>query len=100
MADAPVLPATDEATLMRLLTEGLIAAGVKPEELAGLSLATSLQADLGVDSYQLTNVARYLEEAFLLRFTLVDWVLDEADRDEDAYTVASLFHFIRAQLSA
>jgi acyl carrier protein len=94
------LPATDEPTLMRLLTEALVSAGVRPEELAGLSLTTSLQADLGVDSYQLTNVARYLEEAFDLRFTLVDWVLDEADRDEHAYTVASLFHFMRAQLGA
>ncbi|MNS31382.1 hypothetical protein D3C72_634370 [compost metagenome] len=100
MADARSLPDTTDATLMRLLVEGLLAAGLKPEETEGLNLATSLQADLGVDSYQLTNVARYLEEAFSLRFTLVDWVLDEADREEDAYTVTSLFQFMRAQLAA
>jgi acyl carrier protein len=103
MADAHppgALPGTDEPTLMRLLREALVSACVRPDELSGLSLTTSLQTDLGVDSYQLTNVARYLEEAYDMRFTLVDWVLDEADRDEHAYTVASLFHFMRAQLGA
>ena len=99
MADAQALPATDDATLLSLLEAALLEAGVTPEEMTGLGLATSLQDDLGVDSFQLTNVARHLEEAFALRFTLVDWVLEEADREEDAYTVSSLFAYIRDQLS-
>ncbi len=67
--------------------------------LPDLGDAVALDGDLGVDSYHLTEVARHLEEAHALRFTLVDWVL-EAGESEAGYTIGSLLDYLEAQLAA
>jgi acyl carrier protein len=61
--------------------------------LAELSDAVTLDGDLGVDSYHLTEVARALEEAHGLAFTLVDWVVDQGETDA-GYTVGSLLDYM------
>lgn len=80
------------------LREALAAAG-QAVALAALGDAVALDVDLGVDSYQLTEVARHLEEAHALRFTLVDWVL-AADETEAGYTVGSLLDYVVSHLEA
>lgn len=80
------------------LRDALAATG-QAVALADLGDAVALDADLGVDSYHLTEVARHLEEAHALRFTLVDWVL-EAGETEAGYTVGSLLDYLEAQLAA
>lgn len=80
------------------LREALAAAG-QDVALADLGDAVALDADLGVDSYQLTEVARHLEEAHALRFTLVDWVVS-ADETEAGFTVGSLLDYVVARLEA
>ena len=79
------------------LREALAAVGLDlPLDLLGD--AVSLDVDLGVDSYHLTEVARHLEEAHALRFTLVDWVLEAGD-GEAGYAVGSLLDYLEAQLA-
>lgn len=85
---------SSEAAILRCLVSALRAAEVDVQ-LEDLTPATSLSEDLGVDSFQLTNVARTIEEAYDLRFTLVDWVLQEEEVDGPAYTVRSLVRFIQ-----
>ena len=62
--------------------------------LADLTDAVTLDGDLGLDSYRLTEVARTLEEAHGLAFTLVDWVVDQGETD-DGYTVGSLLAYMQ-----
>jgi acyl carrier protein len=54
----------------------------------------SLSEDLGLDSFQMMQVARHLETAYAFRFSLADWALAEEDRDDQAYTISSLITFI------
>ena len=71
---------------------GLAADSVKP--------ALSLSDDLGLDSFQMMQVARHLETAYAFRFSLADWALAEEDRDDQAYTIASLMAFIESHAPA
>lgn len=95
MPDAP--PSTHEILL--LLQAVLRDAGidVPPEE---LTPETSLTMDLGIDSFHLVEIATRVELAFENRFTLVDWVVDQQDAPDPAFTLASLIGFIQAQLGA
>ncbi|MEB3197563.1 MAG: acyl carrier protein [Candidatus Sericytochromatia bacterium] len=86
--------------LRELLCEALGAVGLELT-LSDLHADLSLAADLGCDSFQLMQVSRSLEEAFELKFTLVDWYLEESDREQGpAFTVGSLLTFITSQVGA
>ncbi|MBC7544101.1 MAG: acyl carrier protein [Candidatus Sericytochromatia bacterium] len=69
---------------------GLAAEAMRPE--------LSLSDDLGLDSFQMMQVARQLETAYAFRFSLADWALAEEDRDDQAYTIGSLKAFILAHV--
>ncbi|MNT63103.1 hypothetical protein D3C72_2008850 [compost metagenome] len=56
--------------------------------------------DLGIDSFHLVEIATRVEGAFDSRFTLVDWVVDQQDAPDPAFTLASLVVFIQEQLAA
>lgn len=81
------------------LLEALLAIGVEAV-LADIADTTSLNEDLGIESFQLTEVARHLEEAYDLRFTLVDWVLAEGEGESPQFSVGSLLDYIASQLGA
>lgn len=83
-------------TLRRQIQAALLKAGVSVD-LATLTDTVTLDGDLGVDSYHLTEVARTLEEAHDLTFTLVDWVVDQGET-EAGYTVGSLLSYMQTQL--
>ncbi len=97
MPDASTPRSTPEILL--LLQEVLQDAGIElpPEE---LSPETSLTMDLGIDSFYLVEIATRVEQAFDNRFTLVDWVVDQQDAPDPAFTLASLIAFIQAQFAA
>lgn len=96
MPDAKTEPTTKE--ILALLQEVLLDAGIDlpPEE---LSPETSLTMDLGIDSFHLVEIATRVEVAFDNRFTLVDWVVDQQDAPDPAFTLASLVVFIQSQLA-
>ena len=96
MPDAKTESTTKE--ILALLQEVLLDAGIDlpPEE---LSPETSLTMDLGIDSFHLVEIATRVELAFDSRFTLVDWVVDQQDAPDPAFTLASLVVFIQAQLA-
>jgi acyl carrier protein len=99
MPDA-ITPGTDEAAILTCLTEALQAVGVDVSEWPdGLLPDVSLDGDLGVDSFQLMQVARHLEKAYSFRFSLADWVLTEEESDNPSYTVGALVAFVRSHLS-
>ncbi|MEB3299709.1 MAG: acyl carrier protein [Candidatus Sericytochromatia bacterium] len=83
------------ADLHGLVKEALQHAGVEVREVTD---RTSLTMDLGVDSYHMVEVLRYIEEAYDLRFTLVDWVLAEQADPSAACTVGSLVAYLRQQI--
>lgn len=87
----------EDRAFLACLVEALTASGV---DLSGIELgpAHSLDGDLGVDSFQLMQVARHLEKAYDFRFSVADWVLEEDARDEPAYTVGALMAFAETQL--
>jgi acyl carrier protein len=91
------LSATREEVLA-CLADGLREAGI---ELGGRVLAPdlSLDHDLGVDSFQLMQVARHLETAYAFKFAVADWVLREEELDAPGYKVGGLVDFILAELS-
>ena len=96
MPDAKTKHSTKE--ILALLQEVLVDAGIDlpPEE---LSPETSLTMDLGIDSFHLVEIATRVEVAFDSRFTLVDWVVDQQDVPDPAFTLASLIVFIQARLA-
>lgn len=96
----PTAPGTDEQDILACLTEALHVVGVDVSEWPdGLTPEVSLDGDLGVDSFQLMQVARHLEKAYAYRFSLADWVLTEEESDQPTYTVGALVAFVRTQLS-
>lgn len=98
MAD-PTAPGATEADIVTLLTEALQTVGIDVTEWPdGLTPEVSLDGDLGVDSFQLMQVARHLEKAYGFRFSLADWVLAEEESDQPTYTVGSLVAFVRAHV--
>lgn len=88
-----------EAVLAEL-ESALVAAGLDaslwPE---GLRPGLSLDQDMGVDSFQLMQIARHLEKAYGYAFTVSDWVLAEEDVEEPRFTIASLVAFVTAALA-
>jgi len=97
MPDASPSPSTSE--ILALLQEVLQDAGIElPPE--ALTPETSLTMDLGIDSFHLVEIATRVEQAFGDRFSLVDWVVDQQDAPDPAFTLASLIVFIQAQLAA
>lgn len=92
----------DDDTLLSRLRSALAEAGIPEDAASGVGLATSLSSDLGLDSFQLTEVARALEADFSDRLVLLDWILEEeaAEDDGPAYRVSRLFDFIRRALKA
>jgi acyl carrier protein len=99
MAD-PTAPGTDEVAILACLTEALQTVGIDVSEWPdGLTPEVSLDGDLGVDSFQLMQVARHLEKAYGFRFSLADWVLTEEESDNPTYTVGSLVAFVRGHLA-
>ena len=91
-------PPTPEA-LKAQLAEALGALGhaVTPE---GLDDHLSLTADLGVDSFHLTEVARRLERHFGRQLGLSRWVLDESSSAGAGYTVGSLVRYVQGRSPA
>jgi acyl carrier protein len=91
-------PGPTTAEILSLLQEVLLDAGVDlpPDD---LKPETSLTMDLGIDSFHLVEIATRVEVAFESRFTLVDWVVDQQDAPDPAFTLASLIVFIQANLS-
>ena len=87
---------SDREALRAQVHAALLKANVEVP-LADLGDAVTLDGDLGVDSYHLTEVARSLEEAHALAFTLVDWVVDQGE-SEAGYTVGSLLDYMQSQL--
>ena len=93
MPDA-TMPTTE---ILALLQEVLLNAGVDlPPET--LTPETSLTMDLGIDSFHLVEIATRVEKAFDDRFSLVDWVVDQQDVPDPAFTLASLIVFIQDRL--
>ncbi len=91
-------PGLTTAEILTLLQEVLLDAGVDlpPDD---LTPETSLTMDLGIDSFHLVEIATRVEVAFDSCFTLVDWVVDQQDAPDPAFTLASLIVFIQARLS-
>ncbi|MNR96602.1 hypothetical protein D3C72_277600 [compost metagenome] len=86
------------AEILALLHEVLLDAGVDlPPET--LNPETSLTMDLGIDSFHLVEISTRVEGAFDNRFSLVDWVVDQQDVPDPAFTLASLIVFIQARLA-
>jgi|GEM_PF-2584167 len=93
----PNLPRST-AEILALLHEVLLDAGVDlPTET--LNPETSLTMDLGIDSFHLVEISTRVEGAFDNRFSLVDWVVDQQDVPDPAFTLASLIVFIQARLA-
>jgi hypothetical protein len=89
----------DEDTLLAQLREALAAEGIATPDEAEVPLRSlTLDQDLGLDSFQLMRVARHLERAHSYVFALSDWVVEEEEREERPYTVASLLAFIGRHL--
>lgn len=84
-----------EAELLAALTEALGAAGI---DLGGrtLTMATTLDQDVGLDSFQLMQVARHLERRYGFAFSVADWVLTQDAADEPDWTAGSLVRFMAA----
>lgn len=95
-----VMPGASEAEILNCLSTALQAVGVDVSEWPdGLGPSVSLDGDLGVDSFQLMQVARHLEKAYDFRFSLADWVLQEEESDQPSYTVGALTAFVRRHIS-
>jgi acyl carrier protein len=92
------MTATREAVLA-CLAAGLQEAGI---ELDGRALTPelSLDHDLGVDSFQLMQVARHLETAYAFKFAVADWVLREEEQELPSYKVGGLVDFILVELGS
>jgi acyl carrier protein len=96
----PTTPGTTEAAILECLTEALQLVGIDVSEWPdGLTPEVSLDGDLGVDSFQLMQVARHLEKAYGFRFSLADWVLSEEESDNPTYTVGSLIAFVHRHVA-
>lgn len=96
----PLAPGTSEAAILACLSEALQGVGIDVSEWPdGLTPEVSLDGDLGVDSFQLMQVARHLEKAYGYRFSLADWVLTEEESDQPTYTVGALVAFVRTHLA-
>ena len=89
-------PAELETALLARLSEALEAEQIPVD--GPLSAATSLDDDLGLDSFQLMKVARHLERAYDFRFSIADWVLEEEETGTPTYTVGALIAFIARAL--
>ena len=87
-----------EAELLTALTEALGAAGI---DLGGraLTMATTLDQDVGLDSFQLMQVARHLERRYGFAFSVADWVLNQDAADAPDWTTGSLVRFMAAALT-
>jgi len=97
MAEQPTDVAVGEDTLVACLLAALEAAGISLDGRA-LTRELSLDHDLGLDSFQLMQVARHLEKAYDFKFSVADWVLREEEQDVPAYTVGGLVAFALAEL--
>lgn len=77
--------------VLACLTSALIQIGLPAED---VDVEASLSDDLGLDSFQLMQVARQLETTYQFRFSLADWALGEEEREEHPYQIASLLAFV------
>jgi acyl carrier protein len=97
---APELPevASSREAVLACLAEALSGAGVSN---AGLPLTDdmSLDGDMGVDSFQLMQVARHLEKTYSYRFSVADWVLAEEASENPSYRVGGLVDFVCTELT-
>lgn len=89
-------PATEPA-LLAALAAALGAAGI---DLGGrvLAMETTLDGDVGLDSFQLMQVARHLERRYDFAFSVADWVLTQDAADAPDWTAGSLVKFMAATL--
>lgn len=78
------------------LAEALAAENIPTH--GALTPETSLDDDLGLDSFQLMKVARHLERAYAFKFSIADWVLEEEESGTPTYTVGALAAFISRSL--
>ncbi|MDB5100023.1 MAG: hypothetical protein JWM80_4444 [Cyanobacteria bacterium RYN_339] len=83
--------------VLACLASALAEAGIELGD-RQLTPDVSLEHDLGVDSFQLMQVARHLETAYAFKFAVADWVLREEELDEPSYKVGGLVDFILAEL--
>jgi acyl carrier protein len=92
-------PGTTHDAILACLTEALESVGIDvgawPD---GLTSEVSLDGDLGVDSFQLMQVARHLEKAYGYAFSLADWVLTEEESENPTYTVGRLIAFVSSHV--
>jgi hypothetical protein len=88
MPEAPT-----DAELLAALADALGAAGI---DLAGrtLAMATTLDGDVGLDSFQLMQVARHLERRYGYAFSVADWVLGQDAADAPDWTAGALVRFM------
>lgn len=86
---------TGEGALLQALAEALAAAGI---DLGGqpLRLETTLDGDVGLDSFQLMQVARHLERRYGFAFSVADWVLVQDAAEPPDWTAGSLVRFMAA----
>jgi acyl carrier protein len=89
---------TTRADVLDCLADALRSAGVTLTP-PTLQEDQSLDRDMGVDSFQLMQVARHLEKSFNYRFSVADWVLAEEERDVPTYRVGGLVDFVCAELA-
>ena len=95
-----IVPGVSEEAVLAVLTEALEAVGIDVSAWPdGLTGSVSLDQDLGVDSFQLMQVARHLEKAYDYRFSVADWVLTEEESDQPTYTVGALVAFVRGHVA-
>jgi acyl carrier protein len=90
----------NDDTILACLADALEVAGIEGIAIDRLTPGVSLDVDLGVDSFQLMQVARHLEKAYAFKFSLADWAFEEEEREPPAYTVGSLLAFVKAQSAA
>jgi acyl carrier protein len=83
--------------ILARLTEALAAENIPVD--GDLTPETSLDDDLGLDSFQLMKVARHLERAYEFKFSIADWVLEEEESGAPTYTVGALVNFVSRSLT-
>ena len=90
------MPEDDE--LLAALADALAAAKI---DLGGLALRmeTTLDGDVGLDSFQLMQVARHLERRYDFAFSVADWVLTQDAAEAPDWTAGCLVRFMRQALS-
>ena len=87
----------DRARILDQVRE--LAIATSPELKASEITETASFGTMGLDSVRMVELGVRLEESFGPAVVLDDWIDQEAARDGDSYTVASLVTFIERALA-